>query len=153
MKINLYFATVLGTGEMLCEDIVQAMSDEYDLSMSDMAHLGVDDLKDEALHVFVSSTTGYGDIPESADDFVEEIRERKPDLSGLKFAIFGLGDRGYGETFNRGSEELLKLLKEHGAIQVGERGLFDASSGDMPEDIALPWLSETLETYKSTKYK
>jgi MioC protein len=37
------------------------------------------------------------------------------------------------------------LLCEFGAKQVGERGLFDASTGEMPEDLAIPWLRDILE--------
>ena len=44
---------------------------------------------------------------------------------------------------------LLEILKEHGAIQIGERGIFDASSGEMPEDIAIPWLGKTLKAYEN----
>ena len=149
MKIKLYYATILGTSQMVCEDILEAMGEDYDFSLSDIMHLSVDDLNQDAFFVFVSSTTGHGEMPESALDFVEEVRERKPNLSGLKFAIFGLGDQGYADTFNMGSQRLLELLKEHGAIQIGERGIFDASSGEMPEDIAIPWLGETLKAYEN----
>lgn len=133
---------------MVCEDIVEAMGDNYDFSLSDILDLSVNDLKEDAFFVFVSSTTGHGEMPESALNFAEEVREQQPNLSGLKFAIFGLGDQGYADTFNMGSQRLLDLLKEHGAIQIGERGIFDASSGEMPEDIAIPWLAETLKAYE-----
>ncbi len=144
----MYYATILGTSEMVCEDIVEAMSGEYDFCVSDILDLRVDDLNKDAFYVFVSSTTGHGEMPDSAINFAKEIRERKPDLSGLNFAIFGLGDQGYADTFNMGSERLLELLIEHGASQIGERGLFDASSAEMPEDIAIPWLRETLEIHQ-----
>ena len=43
-----------------------------------------------------------------------------------------------------GSEKLADVLRGAGATQIGERGLFDASTLDMPEDIAVPWLKDIL---------
>ena len=44
-----------------------------------------------------------------------------------------------------GSEMCIRdRLKGAGAKQIGERGLFDASTLDMPEDIAIPWLKDIL---------
>ena len=83
-------------------------------------------------------------MPDSTIEFVRDLTDTKPNLSSLNFAIFGLGDQGYADTFNMGSEKLAELLKGAGATQVGERGLFDASTGDMPEDIAIPWLEDIL---------
>ena len=89
-------------------------------------------------------STGHGDMPDSTIDFVKSVNDTSPDLSALNFAIFGLGDQGYADTFNMGSEKLANLLTGAGATQIGTRGLFDASTGDMPEDIAIPWLEDIL---------
>ena len=51
---------------------------------------------------------------------------------------------GYAETFNMGSQRLADLLTGFGANQIGERGLHDASAGDEPEDIAIPWVNGIL---------
>jgi MioC protein len=83
-------------------------------------------------------------MPDSAYDFVNAISQTRADLSKINFAIFGLGDQGYADTFNMGSEKLADVLRGAGATQIGERGLFDASTLDMPEDIAVPWLKDIL---------
>lgn len=140
MKINIIYATILGTSQMLAEDLEDALSGAHEVSVSDIMHVAIDDLYDGSLFVFISSTTGRGEIPESATDFVADLNDVKPDLSALNFAIFGLGDMGYAETFNMGSQRLADLLKGFGATQIGERGLHDASTDDEPEDIAVPWL-------------
>ena len=144
MKINIVYATILGTSQMVAEDLEDALSNNHEVDVRDILNVGSGDLGEEALYVFISSTTGHGDMPDSTIEFVRDLTDTKPNLSSLNFAIFGLGDQGYADTFNMGSEKLAELLKGAGAKQVGERGLFDASTGDMPEDIAIPWLEDIL---------
>ncbi len=147
MKINIFYATILGTSEMLAEDLEADLADEYEVTVSDILEIGTEDLTQDAFYLFISSTTGVGDMPDSAIDFATAIRKAKPDLSNMNYAIFGLGDEGYGETYNMGSQQLSDLLKTFGAKQVGQRGLFDASTGEEPEEIAVPWLRNILETF------
>ena len=144
MKINITYATILGTSQMLAEDLEDALSGTHEVSVTDIMHLAIDDLYDGSFHVFISSTTGRGELPDSATDFVADLNDAKPDLSALNFAIFGLGDMGYAETFNMGSQRLADLLTGCGATQIGERGIHDASADDEPEDIAVPWLEGIL---------
>ena len=144
MKINITYATILGTSQMLAEDLEEELSALHEVSVTDIMHLAIDDLYDGSFHVFISSTTGRGELPDSAADFVADLNDAKPDLSALNFAIFGLGDMGYAETFNMGSQRLADLLKGCGATQIGGRGLHDASTDDEPEDIAIPWVTDIL---------
>ena len=76
----------------------------------------------------VCSTYGEGELPTGAEPFAEALDDEKPDLTGLRFAVFGLGDSVYDETFNRGGEIMAEKLTELGASQVGEHGRHDMSS-------------------------
>ncbi len=144
MKINIVYATILGTSQMVAEDLEDALSEDHEVDVRDILQISPGDLGGDAFYVFISSTTGHGDMPDSTIDFVKSVNDTNPDLSALNFAIFGLGDQGYADTFNMGSEKLADLLTGAGATQIGTRGLFDASTGDMPEDIAIPWLEDIL---------
>jgi len=144
MKINIVYATILGTSQMVAEDLEDALSEDHEVDVQDIMQVSPGDLGGDAFYVFISSTTGHGDMPDSTIDFVKSVNDTSPDLSALNFAIFGLGDQGYADTFNMGSEKLANLLTPAGATQIGTRGLFDASTGDMPEDIAIPWLEDIL---------
>ena len=144
MKINIVYATILGTSQMVAEELEDAFSDEYEINVQDILQVSPTKLSGDAFYVFISSTTGHGDMPDSAYDFVDAIGKTQANLSNINFAIFGLGDQGYADTFNMGSEKLADLLKGAGAVQIGKRGLFDASTLDMPEDIAIPWLKDIL---------
>ncbi|MEO0864648.1 MAG: flavodoxin domain-containing protein, partial [Pseudomonadota bacterium] len=101
--------------------------------------------------LLVTSTYGNGDLPSTALPFEEALTGGQPDLTGIRFAIFGLGDQVFAETFAHGSEKLAQMLKDQGAVQVGERGLHDASGFDMPEDVALPWVRGIMDLVKADK--
>ena len=145
MRIHFLYGTETGTAEMLCEDMESAVSEGNETSVSDMDDVDPTALDKGAFHVLVCSTFGTGELPSTAEAFFDKLQSAKPDLSGLRFAVFGLGDRTFGETFNQGSENLMNELIACKATLVGERGLYDASGSDMPEDIAVPWLEDILE--------
>ena len=101
-------------------------------------------LSSDEFYVLVTSTFGSGDLPANAQVFYDKLSRAKPDLSAVKFASFGLGDRSFGDTYNGGSKQLMEKMLELGAQMVGERGMFDASGADMPEDVAVPWLRDVM---------
>ncbi len=145
MQIRLLYGTETGTAEILCDDIKAELEGEMDCDVSSLENVDPSELSTDALNVFVVSTTGSGDLPFTAIPFIDKLKAAKPDLSNIRFAIFGLGDRTFAATFNFGSEQVMNQLLECKAKQVGARGIFDAASNEMPEDIAMPWLRETLE--------
>lgn len=149
MKIGLYYGSETGNSEMLCEDIEIELGEGYECHISSLADVDAADLEKDTFYIFVSSTYGNGDLPSTALPFEESLTKGKPDLTGIEYAIFGLGDQVFAETYNQGSEKLAAMLTGLGAQQIGERGLHDASSIDMPEDIALPWVTNILEQYQA----
>lgn len=145
MKIAVLYGTETGNAEMLAEDIQSVLDAEHDVTCANLADTDPADLDRQAFHVMVCSTYGEGDLPSSARPFAERLDAGAPDLSGLRFAIFGLGDGEYADTFAHGSKKLAEKLRTFGAIQVGERLTHDAAGGEMPEDLALPWIADILE--------
>ncbi|MEM6727582.1 MAG: flavodoxin domain-containing protein [Pseudomonadota bacterium] len=148
MRIHFLYGTETGTAEMLAEDMAAAV-DGHETSVADMDESDPTGLDKDAFHVLVCSTFGTGELPSTAEAFFDKLQSAKPDLSGLSFAVFGLGDRTFGETFNQGSESLMKEMQACKASLVGERGIYDASGADMPEDVAVPWLQDILEKAKA----
>lgn len=140
MKIELLYATETGNAEMLCDDFEEALGGDYECEIQNMGEVDPTSLNKDSFYIFVASSYGSGDLPASAVSFYDRLAAEKPDLTGLRFAIFGLGDMVFDATFNQGSERLMTALLESKAQMVGERGIYDASSGELPEDIGLPWL-------------
>lgn len=145
MKIHFLYGSQSGTAEFLCDHLEGEVSDRFDCQVSSMDDADPTALDSETFYVLVSATFGSGQLPDSAQSFLETLEDRKPDLSGIRFAIFGLGDRSFGETFNNGSKLLMRQMLACNAEMVGERGLHDASSENLPQSVALPWLKAILE--------
>lgn len=144
MKISVLYGTETGNAEMLAEDITSALEEDHQVTCQNLADTNPNEFDQEAFHVFVCSTYDDGELPSSARPFAERIEKGAPDLSGLHYAIFGLGDAEYEATFAFGSRKLAELLNRHGANQIGERLTHDAAGDDLPEDLAVPWVQGIL---------
>lgn len=144
MKLTFLFGTETGNAEMVCEDIIADLDGAFETEMRNLGEVDPAALSGDVFYVIVTSTYGNGDLPATAVPFSDAIEAQKPDLSHVRFAIFGLGDMVFAETFANGSKALMEQLIAQGAKMVGERGLHDASGLEMPEDIALPWMQTIL---------
>jgi MioC protein len=129
-------STVILYGTETGTDVLAA---EHDPSIYDMTDFAVDDLDANDFVIVVCSTYGEGELPTGALPFADDLDAIKPDLAGLRFAVFGLGDKVYGDTFNRGGEIMAEMLTRLGATQVGEHGRHDLSSDIKPTTQAQEW--------------
>lgn len=145
MNITLLYGTETGNAEMLAEDIMAELEAEHDVECSNLADFAPDAFDAARLYLIVCSTYGDGELPSSARPFAEKIEAAAPDLSGVHFAVFGLGDSEYEETFNNGGKLMAGLLSKHGATQIGEHITHDASGSDMAEDLAFPWAARIVQ--------
>jgi len=145
MNITVLYGTETGNAEMLAEDIMADLEAEHDVESRNLSDFGVEEFDRERMYLIVCSTYGDGELPASARPFAEAMETAKPDLTGIYFAIFGLGDSEYHDTFNFGSKRLAELLSARGAEQIGERPTHDACGSDMAEDLALPWARKVVE--------
>jgi len=84
-------------------------------------------------------------VPDNAKALYEALCTRKPDLAGVRYGVFGLGDRTYAETYNFGGKRFDEILQALGAERIGERYANDASSGTLPEEIAVEWAQSWVE--------
>jgi MioC protein len=141
MKINILVGTMTGTAQMCAQEMELAL-DGDDIRV--VTHL-MDKLEPqvfadrEAVYLICTSTYGQGDVPDNAKAFYEALCAHKPDLSGVRYGVFGLGDRTYAETYNFGGKRFDDILTELGATRIGDRLMHDASSGTLPEEIAIEW--------------
>ncbi|WP_405138055.1 flavodoxin domain-containing protein [Nocardia sp. NBC_01388] len=138
MRVVVLFGSELGTAEMVAEALADELS-AYDVSVFDMFDFDPGDLDADDFHIVVCSTYGDGELPTGAEPFFALLDAAQPDLAGLRFAVFGLGDTIYGDTYNRGGEIAADKLVARGAIQVGEHARHDASTEVRPKDMAREW--------------
>ncbi|KAG2541588.1 hypothetical protein PVAP13_9NG688714, partial [Panicum virgatum] len=87
-------------------------------------------LPDEGFMIFVESTMGQGDPPDSMKGFWKYLLQKHLGawwLEGLHYAVFGLGDSGYQKynSMQFPAKKLDQRLLDLGAKQIIEKGLGD----------------------------
>jgi MioC protein len=140
MKLTLLVGTMTGTAQLVAQELELAWDgDEIRVETLLMDKLDETVFAREGVFLVVTSTYGQGDVPDNAKAFYERLKAERPDLSRVRYGVFGLGDRTYAETFNFGGKRFDELLAELGARRIGERVQHDASSGTLPEETAVEW--------------
>jgi MioC protein len=144
-KIIILVGTMTGTAQLCAQEMELAL-DDGDTEVETLLMEKVDGSIFARPGVFLicTSTYGQGDVPDNARALYEELKSKRPDLSRVRYGVFGLGDRTYAETFNFGGKRFDEILAELGAERIGERHMHDASSGILPEETALEWCQEWL---------
>ncbi len=147
MKINVLVGTMTGTAQLCAQEIELALDgDEVQVVTLAMDKLDPGVFADRAaVYLICTSTYGQGDVPDNAKALYEALCTQKPDLSAVRYGVFGLGDRTYAETYNFGGKRFDEILTALGAERIGERLTHDASSGTLPEEIALAWAQSWVE--------
>lgn len=139
MSVVILYGTETGTAELVADSIADVLAADFDPSIYDMTDFAAEDLDAEDFLVIVCSTYGEGELPTGALPFADELDDVKPDLSGVRFSVFGMGDSVYDDTFNRGGEIMAEKLIALGATEVGEHFRHDASSAVKPAAAAEEW--------------
>ena len=140
MKLTLLVGTMTGTAQLVAQELELAWDDgEFQVETVFMDKLDASVFAREGIFLIITSTYGQGDVPDNAKSFYEDLRAKRPDLSRVRYGVFGLGDRTYAETFNFGGKRFDDVLRELGAQRIGERVQHDASSGVLPEEMAEEW--------------
>ena len=147
LSCKILVGTMTGTADLVAEELRDAMAATGgSAEILAMDRLSANAFEAGALYLIVSSTYGQGDVPDNARDFFQAVERERPDLSGVAFGLFGLGDSTYADTFCFGPKHFQRLLTDLGATLVGEPYYHDAASGTLPEEEAVAWLPRWLET-------
>jgi MioC protein len=152
MKITILVGTMTGTAQLCAQEMELALDDgETEVKTLLMDGLDSSVFQDRSIFLICTSTYGQGDVPDNARALYEDLQTGRPDLSQVRYGVFGLGDRTYAETFNFGGKRFDDILTELGARRIGERHMHDASSGILPEETALEWCQAWLAKAKETQ--
>ncbi|KAL6995679.1 S-adenosyl-L-methionine-dependent tRNA 4-demethylwyosine synthase [Sarracenia purpurea var. burkii] len=140
-KGKLFFVSQTGTSKTLAQRLFDLLdSNDLAFDLVDPKDYEPEDLHRETLVLIVASTWEDGKPPpnggflanwlaESADDF----RVGSLLLSKCRFAVFGVGSRAYGSTFNAVAREFSTRLHALGAVEVLPLGEGDVDGGDLDE--------------------
>jgi MioC protein len=149
LKIRILVGTMTGTAQLCAQEMELAL-DDGDTQVETLMMDGLDAsvFTREGVYLICTSTYGQGDVPDNARGLYEDLQSKRPDLSQVRYGVFGLGDRTYAETFNFGGKRFDEILTQLGAERIGERHTHDASSGVLPEETALEWCQDWLAKVK-----
>jgi len=152
MKVTILVGTMTGTAQLCAQEMELALDDgETEVTTLMMDGLDSSVFSGNSVFLICTSTYGQGDVPDNAKALYEHLQSARPDLSRVRYGVFGLGDRTYAETFNFGGKRFDEILTELGARRIGERHMHDASSGILPEETALEWCQDWLAKAKETQ--
>ncbi len=138
--LTILVATMTGTAEMVAQEVQQvleAQGQDVELRMMDGLDAGI--FAGGGAFLVCTSTYGFGNVPDNAQELIDSLESSRPDLSGVVYGVIALGDRTYGDTFCHGGSRFDKLLSSLGARRAGEMLQHDASSGELPEEVAPGW--------------
>jgi MioC protein len=145
IKVTILVGTMTGTAQLCAQEMELALDDaETRVETVLMDSLDSAVFARDGVFLVCTSTYGQGDVPDNARALYEDLQKKRPDLSKVRYGVFGLGDRTYAETFNYGGKRFDDILSELGAQRIGERHMHDASSGVLPEETAIEWCQEWL---------
>ncbi len=120
--LKILFASESGNAAALAREIEgRAQRIGIRASAEDLARYKTRGLAHEETVLFIASTHGEGDPPETAASFFEFLSGRKaPSLAQLRFGVLALGDSTY-ERFCEAGKMLDRRLEELGATRMVDR--------------------------------
>lgn len=122
------YGSTMGNTEELANHVAELLEDKYDLSLKEVSTVDAEELKEYELILLGSSTWGAGELQDDFIDLYEELVDI--DLSNNKAAVFGPGDRAYGDMFCQAVDTLEERLEDLGAEIVLDSFKWDGEIDD-----------------------
>ncbi|CAK9027373.1 Pyruvate dehydrogenase [NADP(+)] (CpPNO) (Pyruvate:NADP(+) oxidoreductase) [Durusdinium trenchii] len=107
-----------------------------------------------AICVVMCSTCGHGDFPQNAGLFWSSLSAQNlasKELSGLRFCVFGMGDRSYADSFCEAAKKIEDRMRELGAERLLDMGIGDDRDEDKWETGFQKWLPKLWLTLKASE--
>jgi sulfite reductase alpha subunit-like flavoprotein len=120
-----------GTSEETANDLGKKVG----LPVVDLSTLQPEDLAKKKLVVFVVATYGKGDPPKPVKPFWEKLSSSSVSLSGLSFAVYGVGSNKFKNSFIQFAKNLAERLKKLGATEKAEIAVLDATGQNTTANI------------------
>ena len=108
-KIGIFVGSVYGNAQHVAEEVKTMLSGQG-IESEVFTDPTLNDFKQVSSILFISSTTGQGDIPPNLEFFVQDLRDQSPLMGQKPFAVAGLGDKLPPLGRRGGGPALLLLL-------------------------------------------
>lgn len=146
-RVTILVGTMTGTADLVAEEVRDRLREaDCEAEIQAMDRLGAEAFERDGTYLVCTSTYGQGDVPDNSQALFAALERDKPDLSAVSYGIIALGDRTYTATFCYGGKRFDALLQSLGARRIGEMLLHDASAGTIPEEVAVDWAADWIES-------
>ncbi|MFT5839832.1 MAG: flavodoxin [Flavobacteriales bacterium] len=146
-KIGIFVGSVYGNAQHVAEE-VNTMFIAKGLTSQVFTDPTLNDFKQVSAILFISSTTGQGDIPPNLEFFVQDLRDQFLLLEQKPFAVAGLGDSSYGETYCGAGRQIFELLTELQGKAIAGLLEIDACETLEPEAEVVAWAEQLLPEFR-----
>lgn len=143
-SISIFAGSVYGNAQHVAEEVHDMLSAQG-IESEVFTDPDTSDFTDAESILVITSTTGQGDIPPNLELFHSDLRDSFPMMNGKAFAVVGLGDSSYGESYCGGGRQFFELLTELQGKPVGELFEVDALETLAPEEEVVPWVKTIVE--------
>ncbi|KAK6939460.1 Flavodoxin/nitric oxide synthase [Dillenia turbinata] len=154
-KGKLLFVSQTGTSKTLARRLFDLLkSNNFKFDFVNAKDYEPEDLHKESLVLIVASTWEDGKPPPNAGFFANWLSESADDfrvgsllLSKCKFAVFGVGSKSYGDTYNAVAKDFSTRLRALGAHEVLSVGEGDVDGGDL-DDVFDGWSMKLIKVLR-----
>ncbi|EGY33383.1 protein MioC [Aggregatibacter actinomycetemcomitans serotype e str. SC1083] len=137
-KICLITGSTLGGAEYVAEHL-ESVLQQQGFSTALLHGPSLDEVINEKLWLVVTSTHGAGELPDNLKPLFDELKTGDADLSGLRFAVIGLGNSDY-DTFCFAVDTVEQTLLTKSAVKITDALRIDVLTEADQEQCAEDWL-------------
>lgn len=147
--IDILVGSQMGAAEYVAEQVAETLVQAgYEISLHLKPEL--DHLNPNNVWLVITSTYGAGDLPDNIQPFADQLAQDQCDLTTLSYAVITLGDSSY-DTFCLAGAKIAALLAAKGARCLLPGLNIDAQDPELPEDQALAWLPQLINSLSSIR--
>ena len=155
-RLVIFYGSQTGTAEEYAIRIAKEAKSNFGLTSlvcdpEEYDFENLDQLPEDCAAIFVMATYGEGEPTDNAVQLMQNLSDSsylfsngEHKLDGLKYVVFGLGNRTY-EHYNVVSIQIDKYLSSMGAVRIGERG--DGDDDKSMEEDYLEWKDSMWEAF------
>ena len=143
-SISIFAGSVYGNAQHVAEEVNDMLSAQG-IESEVFSDPETSDFTNAESVLIITSTTGQGDVPPNLELFYSDLRDNFPLMNGKPFAVVGLGDSSYNDSFCGGGRQFFDLLSELQGKPIAELFEVDALETLAPEEEVVPWVKTIAE--------